>query len=345
MQKLLTLFLMLTMVAGMMTCSSCGTEPQKDPTPTVEPEKKLLIPSFDRDSAFHYLESQLAFGPRNMGSKGHDACKDWLEAQLEAFGAQVTMQDFEAVVYDEKKYAATNVIGKFNPQHSRRIVLTAHWDTRPIADSPISKKDRDKPIMGADDGASGVAVLLEVARQLQQHPIDLGVDIVFFDAEDYGEPSSYAEPETKEEMLESIETWGLGSQYWAKNLSGTRPEYGVLLDMVGAKNARFTKEGYSMEVAPQLVNKIWAMAEQMGYGRYFQDVKGNPITDDHFFVIQNARIPMIDIINQPVNVDGRTFGDHWHTHNDNIEIIDARTMRAVGQVTLALLYRESVGKF
>ena len=310
---------------------------QEDTSSTASTAKeKVSVPRFERDSAYAYVSRQLEFGPRVPNSEGHRATKEWLVDQFIAFGAKVTEQDFQATAYTGEILEATNIIAQYNPQAKKRILLAAHWDTRPFADSPISEARQEEPILGADDGGSGVAVLLEVARQLQAKPIGLGVDIVLFDAEDYGD-SGGNQPDT----------YALGSQYWSRNphVSGAqKPRYGILLDMVGARNARFPKEYFSTQFAPQLTNKVWKLAQSMGYTNYFVDTPGGAITDDHYYVNKIARIPMIDIINRSMGTP-TGFGKHWHTHNDDMAIIDKRTLRAVGQVVLAVLYREHNGDF
>ena len=303
------------------------------------PPKQVTVPSFNRDSAYAYVAQQVAFGPRVLGSEGHQQCKEWLVSKLKAFGAEVVEQDFEAEVYTGDKFSATNIIGQYNPAARKRVVLAAHWDTRHIADSPLSTERKNEPILGADDGGSGVGVLLEIARNLQSNPIDLGVDIVLFDAEDYGDSESEDE--------NSAYTYAIGAQYWARNphRSNYQAQYGILLDMVGTKDARFPKEGFSMRYAAPLVNRIWDLAARMGYGNYFANVNAGGITDDHRMVNEVGRIPMIDIINLPLkpNDDPPPFGSHWHTHNDDMHIINKRTLKAVGQVVTAVIYREAGG--
>lgn len=327
-------FLAGLLVAGLSGCQSDGSGHSS--AEEAPPEEKVAVPKFERDSAYLFVERQLAFGPRVPNTEAHRECKEWLVEKFNSYGAKVIEQDFQAEAYTGERLNATNIIAQFNPEATKRIVLAAHWDSRPFADSPINEERKDEPILGADDGGSGVAVLLEVARQLQAHPIDIGVDIVLFDAEDYGESGG-----------ERAETYALGSQYWSRNLhvSGKqRPRYGILLDMVGARGARFPREYYSMQFAPQLVRKVWTLAQNMGYGNYFVNDTGGGITDDHYFVNTIAKIPMIDIINrQPGTQTG--FGEHWHTHDDDMDIIDPRTLRAVGQVVLAVVYREANGEF
>ena len=322
------------LLAGLSGCQSDGSgQTSAEEAP---PKEKVPVPKFERDSAYAFVARQVAFGPRVPNTDAHQQCKQWLVNQFKSYGAKVIEQDFQPTAYTGEVLKATNIIAQFNPGATKRIVLAAHWDSRPFADSPLSEERRDEPILGADDGGSGVAVLLEVARQLQAHPIEMGVDIVLFDAEDYGESGG-----------ERAETYALGSQYWARNLhvSGKqRPKYGILLDMVGAEGARFPKEYYSVQFAPRIVAKVWKLAQNMGYGNYFVNDSGGGITDDHYFVNTIAKIPMIDIINrQPATQSG--FGEHWHTHNDNMDVIDRRTLRAVGQVMLAVVYREANGEF
>lgn len=299
---------------------------------TETPAASVPVPSFNRDSAFAFVEKQLSFGPRVPGTEAHKACRQWLVDQLRAYGAEVIEQAFNAKIYTGQTLPAVNIIGQFNPQAGKRILLAAHWDSRFRADSPLSKERRDEPILGADDGASGVAVLLEVARQLQAHPISIGVDIIFFDAEDQGESDN-----------ENPNSWALGAQHWARNLhrGGYKPKYGILLDMVGSKPARFAREAYSTYYAGFVVDKVWKLAQSMSYGNYFVDEEGSSVTDDHYFVNTIAGIPMIDIINQPGTNRETIFVDHWHTHNDNLNAIDPLTLRAVGQVMLAVVYREN----
>lgn len=323
--------------------NACKEDAPPPPKPKITKPKVPQVPVFNKDSAYQFIQSQVDFGPRVLGSEGHKQCRDWLGQQLKNYGAEVVMQDFDAKVYTGKTFPATNIIGRFNPSSPNRIMLAAHWDTRHVADSKLTKERKEEPILGADDGGSGVGVLLEIARHLQTNPLDIGIDIVFFDAEDYGQRSDIP-PTTQEEANRRTNTWALGAQYWAKNVPTTRPKFGILLDMVGAHNARFAKEAYSMQAASSLVNQIWGMASTMGFGDYFVDTPGGAITDDHYFVMTHAQIPMIDIINTPENSENNGFGHHWHTHKDNMEIISPRTLRAVGQVVTAFIYRQEIVK-
>lgn len=308
---------------------ACQQDAPVETTVSSTASTAVEVPRFDRDSAFAFVAAQVEFGPRVVNTAAHENTKAYLVAQLKRFGARITEQDFIARAYTGEELEATNIIGRYRPDLRRRILLAAHWDSRHIADSPLNTGDPEAAVVGADDGASGVAVLLEIARQLQKQSPEIGVDIVFFDAEDYGESNS-------------PESWGLGAQHFARNFQGQRPVYGILLDMVGAKKARFPIEGYSRQFAPQVVNKVWRLAYQLGYGSYFVEENGSAITDDHYFINTIANIPMIDIIHRKTDTE-TGFGEHWHTDKDDLSIIDRRTLRAVGQTVLTLIYREATG--
>ena len=312
-----------------------STVTQAEPKP--EP-RSVKVPAFNRDSAFHFVEAQVDFGPREPGSEAIKECRDWMVAKLEQYGAQVTRQEFNATFYYGETHPSENIIGSFNPDHPRRVILAAHYDTRFMAEEDNDPTMQDKPIDGADDGASGVGVLIEIARILSENPIDLGVDIIFFDAEDQGQRGN---------AQGSVETWCLGSQYWSRrpHVNGYDAEYGILLDMVGAEDAFFNKENVSGAVrhasdVHDLYRRVWSLAKSMGKGRYFQDRTISGIVDDHYFVNTIAGITMIDIINKPPSADVG-FGPHWHTHDDDIDIINRNTLAAVGQVVTAVIYRES----
>lgn len=305
----------------------CNSAMQKTPQADIQ----VKVPAFNADSAYALVKKQVAFGPRYTNSPGHDQIRDWLLTKIEAYADVVIRQDFTSQVYTGEMLNGTNIIARYKPEVLERILLCAHYDTRHIAEKDTV--DQDQPILGADDGASGVAVVLEIARQLKENPIPMGVDIIFFDAEDYGEEGSG-----------NRESWGLGSQYWSNNIheADYQVKYGILLDMVGSRQARFTKEGNSRASAGQIVDKIWQLAENMNKQQYFVDENTGSIVDDHYFIILNTGIPMVDIINHP---KGRTFGAYHHTHRDNLDIIDRGSLQAVGQVVLAAIYNESNKKF
>ena len=311
--------------------SSCGPERSSGTPSSTLPI--VSIPQFNADSAYANIEDQLEFGFRVPGTPAHRACGEWLIKKFTEYGWDVKSQPFEASFLGRTGVPSFNIIASHRPEHPIRILLAAHWDSRAVADKESEEDRRTQPIAGADDGASGVAVLLELARIISANSLDLGVDIVLFDAEDQGEAGS-----------DDFTQWGIGSQFWSKKAfsDGYTARYGILLDMVGSENATFGKEEFSMRFAPDVVEKIWTLASRMGYSDYFQNWGSGAVTDDHYFVNTIAKIPMIDIINiSPV--DRRSFGSYHHTHADNIDVISKRTLKVVGQVVLTALYRESAG--
>ncbi len=313
----------------------CGGDTATKTVQTVQ-KPPAKIPAFSQDSAYAYLEKQLSFGPRNPGAPGHVACKDWMVGKFKSFGADVIAQEFIANLYTGESHQAWNIIAQYNPQHQKRVILSAHWDSRFIGEEDKDKNKRDQPIPGADDAGSGTAVLIEIARLLGENPIDLGVDIILWDAEDQG----------KRGRGEAETWWCLGSQHWSKNKhkKNYNARYGFNLDMVGAKNPRFGKEAWSQRYAKNVTDKLWTLAQNMGYSDMFVNDTTGPITDDHMFVNQIAKIPMLDIINTPLD-SPTAFIKEWHTHDDDISAIDKRSMRIVGQVVTAAIYKESTGHF
>jgi Peptidase family M28 len=319
---------------------SCGggNNTNTNTTPvTTTPVATVKAPVFSGDSAYAYTAKQVEFGPRMPNTKEHDACAKWLEDEMNKYADKVILQTGKVKAFDGKQLNFTNIMASFNPQNGNRIVLTAHWDTRPWADQDSNPANHNKPILGANDAASGAGVLIEIARLLKQNKVNIGVDLVLFDIEDYGQPegSGYAKEE---------DTYGLGSQYWSKNLPvpGYQAKYGILLDMVGGKNSTFRMEGYSMEYAPELVKKVWTIASEIGYGNYFLQEKAPPIQDDHYYMNVDAGIPTIDII--PLDQSNpKLFHPVWHTLHDNMENIDKDVLKAVGQTLTELIYREDKG--
>lgn len=321
--------------------SSCKNDPKPIVPEVVEVpvvKTQLTIPAFSADSAYAHVATQVAFGPRVPSSDAHASTRAFIQKTMERYGAEVTVQDFPAKFYDGKRATGYNIIGAYNPRAKRRMFICAHYDTRPIADSDLADPARyNEPIPGADDGGSGVGVMLEIARQLHENEItieDFGIDFVFFDLEDYGKPDGQVEAD--------IYTWGLGSQHWAANphVAGYAPKFGVLLDMVGAEGAVFGREQYSVKFAGNFQNSIWRLAKQMGRGSRFIDANIGYATDDHFFVNTIAGWPTVDIIYRPVGED-LPFGKHWHTHDDDLSIISKETLGDIGQVMTAVVYREA----
>lgn len=315
------------------TFFACTTNENPPATETVQKPASFVAkaPAFNQDSAYFWIQKQVDFGPRVPGTKAHADCAAFIEHTLKGCGLSVIIQSAPVNTYDGKIFSLKNIIASYKPELQKRVLLLAHWDSRPIADN--DSKDVNKPIDGADDGASGVAVLLEIARQLQKADLKIGVDLFFSDLEDYGQPDNSDKPKMQD-------SWCLGTQYWAKypHTPGYRATYGILLDMVGAKGAVFPREGTGSHFAPDVVQKVWGIAKNIGYGSYFIDDNTGSTTDDHLYVNTIANIPCIDIVHMsPVS---GTYGDHHHTHKDNMDIIDKNTLKVVGQTVLEVLWQE-----
>lgn len=302
---------------------------------TEEIEKVQPVgPDFNADSAYIYLQEQCDFGPRTMNSTAHDKCEKWIIQKFEQYGCKVTTQKATLNGYDGTPLRSTNIIASYNPKATTRIMFCAHWDCRPWADNDPDSTNWHKPIIAANDAASGVGVMIELARILKGSGLELGVDFICFDAEDYGTPQ-WLEGE------DPGDTWALGAQYFANNLpEGYAPRYGILLDMVGGVGAKFYREGMSMQYAPAIVKKVWNAARQVGYGSYFPKDDGGMITDDHIPVNQTANIPCIDVIPYYPDCAQSSFGPTWHTIADNMDNIDKNTLKAVGQTMVQVLFTE-----
>lgn len=314
---------------------SCGSSKKSD-TKLESQETEtatVAVPTFNGDSAFQYVADQVAFGPRVPNTDAHKACGEYLAQKLQNFGAKVYNQHADVIAYDGTILKARNIIGAYNPEAKKRVLLCAHWDSRPYSDND-DKKFHKTPIDGANDGASGVGVLLEIARLMQQQAPSIGIDIAFFDAEDYGTPQFY-------DGRQKSDTWCLGSQYWGRipHVSDYKARYGILLDMVGGKNATFYYEGYSQRTANNPMKKIWKAAHKLGHGNYFFKADGGEITDDHMYVNRYRQIPCVDIIDFNPN-DNNGFNHTWHTQNDKLENISRATLQAVGETILHVIYNE-----
>ena len=297
-------------------------------------------PSFNADSAYAFTKAQCDFGPRDMNSRGHDLCGEWIVSKFKEYGCKVTTQTATLAGYDGTKLRSRNIMASINPEATTRILLCAHWDSRPWADNDPDSANWRKPILAANDAASGVAVMLELARIIGKSKDEkafnkqLGIDFVCFDAEDWGTPQ-WAD------VADNADSWALGAQYWSKNLpQGYEARYGILLDMVGGVGAKFYREGMSMQYAPEIVKKVWRAAREVGFGSYFPKEDGGVITDDHVPVNQFAKIPTIDIIPYYADCQQSSFGPTWHTLADNMENIDKNTLKAVGQTLVQVIYKE-----
>lgn len=330
--------LIAVMILSLLVVSLPKILPDKKPPvgPVTPPAPQVNVPVFNGDSTYANVKKQVDFGPRVPGSPAHKACAAWLVQEFKKYGMTVIEQPFKAKTYFGP-LDAVNIIAQYKPELPNRILLSSHWDSRHLADKDT--KDKDAPILGADDGASGVGVLLEIARMLQQNPVNYGVDFICFDAEDLGDDRAPASGSSIMAQDNKSETWCLGSQYWSQNLHkpGYKARFGMLFDMVGASGAKFPREGYSMTKAPEVVNRVWGIAAELGFGDLFVNTLAGEIIDDHYFVMRGTNIPTVDIIGMPKNPP--MFGDHHHTHLDNMSIIDPEVLRRVGQVTATVIYR------
>lgn len=307
---------------------SCKNAPQATeaaPTTIATPVK------FNGDSAFVTLQAQCAFGERTPGSTAHTKCGDYIVEKFKALGLDVIEQKSEAKMWDGKTFGLRNIIAQYNPTATERIVIAAHWDSRPWADADKDTANHRLPVMAADDGASGVSVMLEVARLLKDLQPKVGVDFICFDLEDYGVPYWGTAPADGSD-------WCIGSRYWANNphKPNYTARYGILLDMVGGKDARFHFEGHSLRYASAEMARIWDAAKTAGAGAYFIPEEGTYVTDDHVPMNEIAGIPTVDII--PYTKSG--FSPIWHTRQDTPDKISKETLQAVGQTLLQVLSEE-----
>lgn len=313
--------------------TACGDSKMKKKATdgTEKPVESIFVPEFNADSAFYFIEKQVSFGPRVPNSEAHKECAAWLTETLKRYTSNVIVQNAKLKTSDNTTLDASNIIASFNTENQSRILLCAHWDTRPWADHDPDPANRRKPVPGANDGASGVGVLLEMARQFSQNNPGHGVDIVLFDAEDYGEH--------QELQGNTDDSWALGSQYWARNphVPNYSARFGILLDMVGAVNPTFSMEGTSMYFAPGIMRNVWNTAQSLGYQSYFSTNKTGGITDDHLYVNEILRIPTIDIIDYSSDRENGFF-KYWHTVNDDMSNISKETLKAVGHTVMTVVY-------
>ncbi len=313
---------------------ACNPKPQAA-TDTVRAKvPEATVPVFNADSAYLYTSKQVEFGPRVPNTPAHVKCGDYFVEKLKGSGAQVTEQKADLKNYAGTVLHARNIIASYQPENKNRVLLFAHWDTRPYADHDPDPANHRTPIDGANDGASGCGILLEIARQIQLKQPAVGVDLIFFDAEDWGAPAF-----ERDNYNES--GYCLGSDYWARNphIAGYTAKYGILLDMVGAPGALFYKEKYSQRYGSRILNRVWEKAQSLGFGQYFINADGGYIEDDHVQVIEHLHIPCIDIIQYDPGSD-TGFGEYWHTLNDTMENVSKETLTAVGQTLLYMIYNE-----
>jgi glutaminyl-peptide cyclotransferase len=338
---LIAIFVASTVYIGCKDDKKPSTQQRK-----TQPEKKeIQAPLFLADSAYTFIEKQVGFGPRVPGTSSHKACGDWIVSQLKAYGASITEQTTTLKTFDGSTIPVRNIVASFNADNTNRIMLCAHWDSRPYGDKDKDNSLWKKPIDGANDGGSGVGILMEIGRQLSLLPTQIGIDLVFFDAEDLG-TAEFADG-TNDILNDGFTTsWCLGSQYWStnKHTPNYNARFGILLDMVGAENATFHKEKFSTQAAPDVVNLIWSTANKLGYASTFSAEEIEGVVDDHIFVSKGG-IRCVDIIDtkpqvMAMGLGGYVFGSYHHTHNDNMSIIDKSTLTAVGQTVMQVIYNQ-----
>ena len=316
-------FLYFTAIIALVGCKA--QKQASDSNSASDSATATAVVDFDGNNAYNLVKVQCDFGPRVPGTPAHSKCAEWLKQQLRDYCDSTIVQEAQVTTFDGKTLNIKNLIGIINPDADNRILLLAHWDCRPWADNDPDPAKHKEPVMGANDAASGVAVLLELARVMNNKKPTVGVDILLTDAEDWG--TNNVE-----------ESWALGTQYWAKHphVEGYSPRFGILLDMVGAKGAKFSKEIQSMQYAPSVVNEVWDMAQQSGYGSYFDNNAGGAITDDHI-VVNQMGIKCIDIIDMRQGGDTGFF-DGWHTTSDTLDKIDPTVLKVVGQTIANVIY-------
>lgn len=299
------------------------------PNPATIDYTQVAVPDFNADSAYRYVERQVAFGPRVPGSASHKECAAYLVSTLRRHCDTVMTQSFGATLWDGREVKGQNIIASFRPDSQKRILIAAHWDSRQWADHDSDDSRHHTPIDGANDGASGVGVILELARCMSQQQPSIGIDFILFDLEDQGTPEW--------STSHDAESWCKGAQYWARNPHQPcyTALYGILFDMVGTAQPRFTHEEISRKYASTTLDKVWSVARALGYGSSFPDLKTDPILDDHYYVNHLAGIPTIDIVQN--SVEGNFF-PHWHTTSDNIDCIETTTLKMVGTVVLKTIY-------
>ena len=346
----------LILMTAILLCACASRKQTTEDTSSLQP----LGPAFNADSAYAFCEAQCAFGPRVMNSSAHDQCEQWIVSKFQSYGLSVTTQKTTLKGYDGTPLHATNIVASYRPELTERILLCAHWDSRPWADNDPDPANHRTPVLAANDGASGVAVMLEIARLLSLQFTDdslqmitsaadtstvnrkpstvnnnLGVDFVCFDAEDWGVPQW-------SDATDTGDSWALGAQYWAAHphVEGYKARFGILLDMVGGEGAQFYQEGMSMQYASAVVTKVWRAAQIVGYGSLFPMQKGSNITDDHLPVNTVAHIPCIDIIPYYPDCAQSSFGPTWHTVSDDMSHISRNTLQAVGQTIIQVLFSE-----
>lgn len=313
------------LLPALLGCAS-GSNASSADSAAAAAENDAAVVVFSGDSAYGYVARQVEFGPRVPNTEAHRQAGDWLAAELRRHGAEVVEQPLQLRAFDGTMLSARNIMGRYNPEASERLLVLAHWDCRPWADEDDDESLRKTPVDGANDGASGVGVILEIARQLGIKAPGKGVDLLFVDAEDWGSSGD-------------DDSWALGAQAFVANppVKEYSPKEAILLDMVGGENATFCREYFSDKDAPELNGQLWSIASELGYGAYFPNRPGGAINDDHLRFL-DAGIPAVDIIEYNAAAGG--FNPRWHTSGDTMEGISRETLQAVGDVVTTYIRRK-----
>jgi Zn-dependent M28 family amino/carboxypeptidase len=324
-KKFLSVFISALVLVACTPETPTDNSGETNPPPS---KPRVAGPAFNADSAYSFVKTQVEFGPRIPGTKEHDACADYYVNKLKSYGLTVSTQTSPATAYTGLSFTLKNIFAQYNPENKERILLLAHWDTRPYSDLDADTAMRKKPFDGADDGASGVAVLMEIARIISQKDPNIGVDFLLSDAEDMGDNGG------------ASETWCLGTQYWTQHMPvNYNARFAVLLDMVGGIHPVFPREGTSVVFAASTVEKIWSAAQKIGYGNVFTNDQTGQTTDDHLYVNEYARIPCVDIVHyEPSNHD---YPEWHHKQSDKMDIIDKNTLEIVGKVLVDVIWNEN----
>ncbi len=326
MSKLKSVIVSLCVCAVTLVLNSCGKDAPKEVLPLYQLTSNTNIPKFDADFAYQQIENQVKYGPRNPGSSGHAETLAYLQSELQKYADQVKLQKFDYPGYNGVELHLTNIIAKFNPEAKDRILFCAHWDTRPRAEHAKDTTKRNQPILGANDGGSGCGVLIELARLLKDQKVNYGIDLVFFDGEDYGKEND-------------LKDFCLGSKYFAANLPLEKaPAFSILLDLVGDKQAVFQKEAYSVQYAPDVVDMIWGIGSQLNT-KVFAQSQGHAIYDDHIPMNQ-AGLQTVDIIDAELVGANTPIArrNYWHSEFDNMSNIGKDTLQQLGDVLTHLIY-------
>jgi hypothetical protein len=291
--------------------------------------------AFSGDSALAYARVQLAFGPRVPGTPGHERAGNWIIAQMRARADSVEVQAWKHVTKTGDTLPMRNIIARFRPGVQQRVLYLTHWDTRPIADQDRNLGARQRPILGANDGAAGVGLFIALADAFKKTPPNVGVDLLFVDGEDYGAFEDWSDTTKNKDVL-------IGSQYFANHLRpGYAPIFGVLWDMIGDRSLQLYQEAHSVEAAPEVVARVWAAAKELGYEKTFIPEVKTQVTDDHLPLIRKG-LRVIDVIDLDFCSDGGINCEQdernlHHTIQDTIDKISAQSLQIVGDVALALV--------